>query len=159
MPRQQPHADNSNDYDYVDADPVNSQDLDGRVAIKLSEKLVCAAMGVRRCARAAAITVMVFKAYSGTSRRQDATRHFVWQAMLTIYVGAPWARLIGNAHEAGETSRGSRNDLYNNAYARRWVARNGWIRGLATNVGLTMFSLGRIGNRLSDRRLLRDGRG
>lgn len=60
---------------------------------------------------------------------QNAVRHFIWQVLLVHYVGASAATRIGDAHEYGlqkfsGEQKDSARDQANNAFSRRWAARN-----------------------------------
>jgi hypothetical protein len=69
--------------------------------------------------------------------------------MLTIYIGASGAKRIGDAHETYTTNRAaSRGDLYNNWYARCWVARNPYIYAYAGSISRLRYVLGVIGRSL-----------
>ncbi|HET6167795.1 MAG TPA: hypothetical protein VFE07_13275 [Marmoricola sp.] len=60
---------------------------------------------------------------AGVAGRQNAARHFVWQALLTARYGEPVAQAVGRAQEAGSVQpRDSAVDLHNNAAGQAYGA-------------------------------------
>lgn len=129
----------ANDYDYTNADPVNQLDLDGRYPYygqaNRSEKWFCAApWRIARCRtafrlsrRATAATRRVW-GRSGVGDRSDAYRHCYWSGLMTFYLGAQFAKDIGDRHERVRNNRDGRMDLHNNFWGRRFALQR---RGLA----------------------------
>ncbi|WP_146228929.1 hypothetical protein [Streptomyces sp. NWU339] len=69
---------------------------------------------------------------TGRGRRNNAIRHFLWQASLTFLYGARAAKRLGDAHEWGEECprRGrcdTRTDQFNSRQARAF-ASSSWNR-------------------------------
>jgi len=59
----------------------------------------------------------------GVPGRQNAVRHFVWQALLTARLGLPLAQAIADAQEVGTADpRDSEVDRHNNAVGQRYGA-------------------------------------
>jgi RHS repeat-associated protein len=124
-------------YDYCNADPVDCVDLDGRAPFTAREAAVCNSWGTRICANAVAITVAV-RAYTRgwhNDVKADAIRHFMWQALLTVYVGSTRAHQLGDAHEYPDlrspdplVRSSARIDLHNNSVARQWASKSPGVR-------------------------------
>ncbi|MEU9236117.1 DNRLRE domain-containing protein [Streptomyces subrutilus] len=123
----------ANAYEYANADPVNQQDLDGRISKSWRKKMIeaqaCATLGWRGCAHATAISGFLLAILPGSKPFNNAVRHFMWQASLTFFYGARAAKRLGDAHEWGETCTRSKcdtgKDQHNNWIARRF-ASNWW---------------------------------
>ncbi|WP_420717809.1 DNRLRE domain-containing protein [Streptomyces sp. XY152] len=125
----------ANAYEYGNGDPVNQYDLDGRISKKAKKKAIeakaCMSLGYRNCVVASTISGMALR-MTGRGRRNNAIRHFMWQASLTFLYGARAAKRLGDAHEWGEKCprRGrcdTRTDQFNNRQARAF-ASSSWNR-------------------------------
>ncbi|WP_416069504.1 RHS repeat domain-containing protein [Streptomyces sp. FL07-04A] len=100
----------ANAYDYANADPVNQFDLDGRVSAwrkKYEEAKACKSLGSGGCAFATLLSGVLLWRLPGSKSRNNALRHFIWQAALTYFFGWRAAKRLGDAHEYGQTSRDS----------------------------------------------------
>ncbi|MFE2279388.1 RHS repeat-associated core domain-containing protein [Streptomyces sp. NPDC059454] len=117
----------ANAYDYANADPVNQFDLDGRSAKKRAELRACWSLGYSGCVFASYLSGILLWNIGTSKSRNNAVRHFIWQAALTFYFGAAAAKRLGDAHEYGDRSRDSRKDQYNNRQARAFVGSS-WNR-------------------------------
>jgi RHS repeat-associated protein len=118
---------NTSSYAYPQ-DPVNRVDLDGREnrinkAIRLAhEAAVCSSFGAYACGQIGTVSKIVNNRYGRyLSNRGNWVRHFVWLAMLTIYVGSSAAKAVAKSHEyrlnqTGTTAEraDSNRDTYNN---------------------------------------------
>ncbi|GAA3380740.1 hypothetical protein GCM10020367_69230 [Streptomyces sannanensis] len=123
------HGGGDNRYGYP-GDPVNQFDLDGRSwwselkkksKKKAIEARACASLGFNACRRATAISYIA-ASMTGNGNRNNAIRHFIWQAALTFLLGHRAAVVLGNAHEWGEGGRAdSRIDQRNNTRARNFA--------------------------------------
>ncbi|MBA9003204.1 DUF6973 domain-containing protein [Thermomonospora cellulosilytica] len=105
----------------------------------LMEAGVCATLGVRECYKIAEISIAASELagrmnLTGVVPAKDkgnvrnAVRHFIWQAAITVELGAAAAKLVGDVHELGVDLSPSRNDridsrtdLSNNIVARRYA--------------------------------------
>ena len=75
---------------------------------------------VRVLVTSAEVLFLVAPRAAGVPGRQNAVRHFVWQAALTARHGSAVATAVGEAQERGSTrSRDSAADRHNNAVGRR----------------------------------------
>ncbi|MFD3499115.1 RHS repeat-associated core domain-containing protein [Streptomyces sp. NPDC058678] len=118
----------ANAYDYANADPVNQFDLDGRSAKKKRvEARACWSLGYSGCVFASYLSGILLWNIGTSKSRNNAVRHFIWQAALTFFFGAAAAKRLGDAHEYGDHSRDSRKDQYNNRQARAFVGSS-WNR-------------------------------
>ncbi|KJK53508.1 hypothetical protein UK14_06675 [Streptomyces sp. NRRL F-4428] len=99
----------ANAYEYANADPVNQQDLDGRISKSWRKKIIeanaCRTLGCRV---------------------NNAIRHFTWQTSQTVFFGARAAKRLGDAHEWGESGYDTKIDQHNNSVARSFAVRNWW---------------------------------
>jgi RHS repeat-associated protein len=134
---------NESAYGYP-ADPVNRLDPDGRESSGgglVPEGAACAAIGVKHCALAAAISWRVTD-YVRTldwlnPRQRNAARHYLWSLTLALAIGLHDAKIVGRAHESGPNDYwDSRVDMRNNRVA--------WIQSRTVNVGdRALFDLAR----------------
>ncbi|MFD8886804.1 DNRLRE domain-containing protein [Streptomyces erythrochromogenes] len=119
----------ANAYEYANADPVNQQDLDGRISKSWRKKIIeanaCRSLGWRGCALASAISGMLLATFR-KGRVNNAIRHFMWQTSLTFFFGARAAKRLGDAHEWGESGDDTKIDQHNNSVARSFAVRNWW---------------------------------
>lgn len=119
----------ANAYEYANADPVNQQDLDGRMSNSWRKKIIegqaCTTLGWRGCALASAISGALLATFR-KGRENNAIRHFMWQASLTFYFGARAAKRLGDPHEWGQTGLDTEIDQHNNRVARSFAVRNFW---------------------------------
>ncbi|MER5309236.1 DNRLRE domain-containing protein [Streptomyces sp. NPDC002773] len=120
----------ANAYEYGNADPVNQQDLDGHASKskkKAIEAKACWSLGYYGCVLASTISVMALQ-MTGRGARNNAIRHFIWQASLTFFFGARAAKRLGDAHEWGETCKrwdrscDTYKDQHNNRQARTFAS-------------------------------------
>ncbi|GGX82505.1 RHS repeat protein [Streptomyces fructofermentans] len=117
----------ANAYDYANADPVNQFDLDGRASAwrkKYEEAKACNSLGHGGCAFAISLSGILLWKLPGSKSRNNALRHFIWQAALTYFFGWRAAKRLGDAHEYGQTSKDSRKDQRNNAVARAFATHS-----------------------------------
>ncbi|MFG2823335.1 RHS repeat-associated core domain-containing protein [Kitasatospora sp. NPDC048365] len=126
---------NANAYDYTSGDPLTRYDLDGRWSCpqwcswaprKIAETEACHSLG-RGCGWAKQMSDIISSMAPGGHGKENAMRHFMWQAGLTLYFGAAAAKRLGDAHEVGQHGKDHDIDVYNNAYARRY-AGSYWFR-------------------------------
>ncbi|APU43763.1 RHS repeat-associated core domain-containing protein [Streptomyces sp. TN58] len=119
----------ANAYEYANADPVNQQDLDGRISKSWRKKIIeanaCRTLGWRGCALASAISGMLLATFC-KGRVNNAIRHFMWQTSLTVFFGARAAKRLGDAHEWGESGYDTKIDQHNSSVARSFAVRNWW---------------------------------
>ena len=131
---------NDNRYTYP-ADPINGFDLTGEVGVSgmyndfFSPRIkkMCANLGRGGCALFKTITYLAVElSFDYPASEQNALRHFVWQATLTMAFGSKVARAFGNAHEIGAPDKiDSRVDLWNNDIAREYATTH---RGLLSRI-------------------------
>jgi RHS repeat-associated protein len=137
----------ANDYDYVNGEPVNGLDLDGRVAgfDEGPHLLVFCMFRAKRCStsgyslkrRAFAATERYGKKYGWTERQKNAFLHAFWMATIAKRYGVGFAVGLGQAREADAWRADSSVDLSNNplgaAYGRlhRTWSDERLARGLA----------------------------
>ncbi|MHA6757463.1 RHS repeat domain-containing protein [Streptacidiphilus sp. PAMC 29251] len=124
----------ANAYDYAFGEPVNRLDLDGRSSKTIAEARACWSVGYSGCVLVMALSAILSWNIVGNHGRNNALRHFIWQATLTYVLGAAAAKRLGDAHEVGEHCRGARNrscdtvrDQHNNSVARTFV-HSSWNR-------------------------------
>ena len=99
----------------------------------------------------AAATTVATRRGRGVPGRQNAVRHFVWQALLTARLGVPLAQAIADAQEVGTPDpRDSEVDRHNNAVGQQ--------HGAANAVGLAGLSVREGADRLGRRRVGEVGR-
>lgn len=119
---------NDNRYTYP-SDPMNQFDLTGLASLSWEEAKVCFQY-LSSCGMMTLISGMADSEARKLGGKRDsgiqnAVRHFIWQALITAFVGRGAARAIGDAHERGGGDLGSRAsniDLYNNRVARNYGA-------------------------------------
>ena len=77
---------------------------------------------------------------------QDAYRHVLWSFLLTRVYGADFAKLVGEAHETGDTGNTAaerKMDLHNNAigrkYAEQEIPRSGVLKRLLADTDVQHF--------------------
>jgi hypothetical protein len=108
-------------YDYVCADPVNMNDLDGRsTKFNKAEAKRCARHPVQ-CRDYALIPDWALREAKRYRNKGDnnAYRHCIWQAVLTWKIGANNAAAWGDAHETTPgRARDHQADVHNNAVGR-----------------------------------------
>jgi hypothetical protein len=81
--------------------------------------------GVRVLATSALVLFVVAPRAAGVPGRQNAVRHFVWQAALTARQGEAVARAVAEAQEEGSVEPlDSAADLRNNATGRAYGAEH-----------------------------------
>ena len=69
----------------------------------------------------AAATTVATRRGRGVPGRQNATRHFVWQALLTARLGVQLAQAVAGAQEVGTPDRrDSEADRHNNGVGQRY---------------------------------------
>jgi hypothetical protein len=91
-------------------------------------------------ASAAALQVAASRS-DGTPGRQNAVRHFIWQAYIAGRHGAAVAEAVAAAHEEGrDTPHDTRVDLHNNAVGRDY----GVTHAAEVGQGSMLDALGRL---------------
>jgi hypothetical protein len=90
--------------------------------------MIFSAPAAYKCGQIAVITYKAVEAVKNTknSKKKNAVRHFIWQAMLSYVVGPGVAEQVGNAHEFGQdidpdlkVRADSAVDQHNNTVARK----------------------------------------
>lgn len=160
---------NDNSYTYP-PDPINKQDTSGEDSFGGTfwdgyTKAACAKYGTM-CPRIALVTLLAKDWTDGIKRagRRNATRHFIWQALLTGLVGFNAAYDMGNAHEVQSTDiKDSATDYHNNIVGRSFaMSHSGLFKPHASHRGFV--TLQQTNTRLkarlfsAARRYIRSGR-
>ena len=129
----------ANDYEYVAGDPIGLSDISGESPMKEAgfwESLWCASVAEAICDLAVRITEaagQIASRWYPPGQSQNAFRHFVWQAALTMRLGGDAAEALGIAHERDGIDHGNswydtRVDYNNNQHGQnfgRWLLRRG----------------------------------
>jgi RHS repeat-associated protein len=133
---------NENAYNYPN-DPINQYDLDGRSASRsLNNKRFNAWESARcrthksQCAIYVSVsawaTSVALALYRNNGGKQNAFRHMIWQAALSIHLGVASAKAWATAHEGpGPHGADHYADLANNVRGRAIGARHGRFSGVA----------------------------
>jgi RHS repeat-associated protein len=154
-------------YDYANADPINSFDLDGRETIgpaTVAEVNWCAGgpggnilqRAVRAGLRANSCRIAYY-AFDFSRRTADANfrldpnrrafRHCFWSGILVHYMSNRTARGFGNRHEQfrgnprRDKRRALRNNLTGRAVGNAYAGKKDWLNG----IGQTCFNLTKSG--------------
>ena len=92
------------------------------------------AMAIRAVIESAAALLIALRVSSTEPERQNAVRHFIWQARLTMARGQEFAATVGNLHEVGSPDRlDSSVDERNNSAGRSFAtAEAERLAGLGT---------------------------
>jgi hypothetical protein len=124
-------------YDYSNADPVNQADLTGLYPFdKLTpaERRLCVLnpLNKKKCEKARDLAQRAVKAtqriYKTTRDKgwANAYQHCYWNALMTVSLGAEFAKKVADAHEDHPPSPEQQMDLTNNFYGRRIAMNRMW---------------------------------
>jgi hypothetical protein len=124
-------------YDYSNADPVNQSDLTGMYPaqeLTPAERRLCvlSPWNKSKCNKARNLANRAIRAttrlYGGN--RDDgwsnAYQHCYWNALMTVSLGAGFAKKVADAHEDNPPSPSRSMDLQNNFMGRRIAMNRMW---------------------------------